>query len=183
MARHLLSWNVSKSQLLSLGMVLFVFFALMGTLHAEEGVAPIEPQSITESETASPLAAKKVQPPVPNSATEVTSAKHLLKTIFGLLVVIVVILALAWMVKRYGNFSVSGQGQLKLVAGLNVGQKERVVIVQVGETQLLLGVSPGRVEKLHEISTEDQVHITELTSTENNDFATRLKQAIKGRAS
>jgi len=30
-----------------------------------------------------------------------------------------------------------------------MGTRERVVLLQVGETQLLLGVAPGRVQTLH----------------------------------
>ncbi len=147
-----------------------------------ETVAPVGDIANDNSvSTEKPVVATRMSQP-PAASPEVASATQLLKTIFGLIVVIVIIFGLAWLVKRYGNFSVSGQGQLKLVAGLNVGQKERVVIVQVGDTQLLLGVAPGRVEKLHEISPSDHVIINDSEKT-NGAFALRLKQAMKGRES
>jgi flagellar protein FliO/FliZ len=52
----------------------------------------------------------------------------------GMLLVLGLILAIAW---------------LRILGGLSMGSRERVVLIQVGETQLLLGVAPGRVQTLH----------------------------------
>ncbi len=38
---------------------------------------------------------------------------------------------------------------LKAVATLSVGARERVVVIEAGESWLVLGVAPGRVNKLH----------------------------------
>jgi flagellar biogenesis protein FliO len=40
-------------------------------------------------------------------------------------------------------------GSIEIVADISLGQKERAVLVQVGEQQILLGVAPGRVNTLH----------------------------------
>jgi flagellar protein FliO/FliZ len=41
-----------------------------------------------------------------------------------------------------------GSGDLRVVAGLAVGPRERVVLMQVGAQQVLLGVTPGSVRML-----------------------------------
>ena len=46
----------------------------------------------------------------------------------------------------------SQHGLLKVVAGLPLGTRERIIVLQVGEEQLLLGLSPGRIEKLHTLA-------------------------------
>mgnify|MGYP000383068744 CR=1 FL=1 len=46
----------------------------------------------------------------------------------------------------------SGTGQsMRVVSAISVGTRERVVLVQVGEQQLVLGVAPGRVNLLQQI--------------------------------
>jgi flagellar protein FliO/FliZ len=67
----------------------------------------------------------------------------------GMLLVLGLILAIAWLLKRSGRFQVGAGGGLRILGGLSMGARERVVLIQAGETQLLLGVAPGRVQTLH----------------------------------
>lgn len=67
----------------------------------------------------------------------------------GLLVVLMVIAGAAWFVRRFGHFTATAKGNLRVIGGLPMGSRERVVLLQVGEKQLLLGVAPGRIEILH----------------------------------
>lgn len=75
----------------------------------------------------------------------------LIQVTAGLLVVVLTIFALAWFLRRYGRFSSSANGALKVVGGLSVGPRERVVLLQIKDRQLLVGVAPGRVQMLHEL--------------------------------
>lgn len=76
-------------------------------------------------------------------------AGALIRLIVGLIAVLAMILALAWLLKRSGGVGRPLGGKLRVLGALSVGQRERVVLVQVGEKQLLLGVAPGRVQALH----------------------------------
>ena len=67
----------------------------------------------------------------------------------GMLLVLGLIVAIAWLLKRSGRFQVAAGGGLRILGGLSMGTRERVVLLQVGETQLLVGVAPGRVQTLH----------------------------------
>jgi len=67
----------------------------------------------------------------------------------GMIAVLGLIMGLAWLLKRSGRFQVAAGGGLRVLGGLSMGARERVVLLQVGETQLLLGVAPGRVQTLH----------------------------------
>lgn len=67
----------------------------------------------------------------------------------GMLLVLGLILAIAWLLKRSGRFQTGAGGGLRILGGLSMGARERVVLIQAGETQLLLGVAPGRVQTLH----------------------------------
>ena len=67
----------------------------------------------------------------------------------GMLLVLGLMLGIAWLLKRTGRFQMAAGGGLRILGGLSMGARERVVLLQVGETQLLLGVAPGRVQTLH----------------------------------
>ncbi len=67
----------------------------------------------------------------------------------GLLVVLGLILALTWAARRLGMMPPGGNGPIKLLGGLSVGTRERVLLIEVDGVRLLLGVAPGRVQALH----------------------------------
>jgi flagellar protein FliO/FliZ len=69
-----------------------------------------------------------------------------------ILAVAVLLLGARWLM-RYGGAQGVAAGALRVVASLPIGQRERAVVIQVGERQLLLGVAPGRVALLHELDT------------------------------
>lgn len=56
--------------------------------------------------------------------------------------------ALAWLARRYLP-GMAAQGVVKVVGSTAVGARERVVVVEVDNTWLLLGVGGGNVRLLH----------------------------------
>ncbi len=77
------------------------------------------------------------------------SAGSMLQTFAGLLLVLAVIGAAAWLFKRYAASPAAAAGTIKVIAAAAVGQRERVVLVEIGGTWLVLGVAPGQVRALH----------------------------------
>lgn len=58
--------------------------------------------------------------------------------------------AVAWLARRYLHLPGMGaQGAVKVVGTTAVGARERVVVVEVDNTWLLLGVGGGNVRLLH----------------------------------
>ncbi len=76
---------------------------------------------------------------------------YLVQLVIGLLFVLLCIVVLAWLAKRVNRFQATADGSLQVLGGLSMGARERVVLVQVGSTQLLLGVAPGRINMLHQL--------------------------------
>jgi flagellar protein FliO/FliZ len=64
--------------------------------------------------------------------------------ILSLLMVLAVIFISAIVLKRF-NVVQQNTNQLKMVANLSLGSKERIVVIQVAEQQLVLGVTPQQV--------------------------------------
>ena len=72
-----------------------------------------------------------------------------LQTLVGLAVVVALVFACAWLARRFG-LQPSARGQLvRTVGGVSLGGKERVAVVEIGDTWLVLGTAPGSVRLLH----------------------------------
>ena len=76
-------------------------------------------------------------------------AGSVLQVFLGLVAVLLLIGAVAWLLRHVLRLQPTMCGQLRILGGLSMGARERVVLLKVGDTQLLLGVAPGRVHTLH----------------------------------
>lgn len=108
-------------------------------------------------------------------------AGYFVQMFLGLGVVIAGIVALLWVLKRVNRIQGSVQGQLRVVAAVSLGTRERAILLQVGEEQILLGVAPGRVSRLHVLPHPLQsVPASDMAPGES--FKARLAAALGGRA-
>lgn len=100
--------------------------------------------------------------------------------LFGLGVVLLLIAGMAWMLKKFTPGQVGSHGDLRVVSAVAVGAKERVVLVDVGDTRLVLGVAPGNVVKLLEMSRTDKTE--QVADNEPpKSFVMKLKEVIARR--
>ncbi|VAW52170.1 hypothetical protein MNBD_GAMMA05-683 [hydrothermal vent metagenome] len=110
--------------------------------------------------------------------TDPMSGGYLLQLIFGLVVVIICIVALSWVAKRMQRLQSSSDGSLKIIDGINMSARERVVLLQAGGKQILVGVAPGRVNMLH-VFDESIVDINNESMGKNADsFSEKLSAMI-----
>jgi flagellar protein FliO/FliZ len=101
-----------------------------------------------------------------------------LQMFFGLAVVVGLILGVAWFMRRMGQFQGQANSNMKVVAGMSLGQRERVLLLQVGETQLLIGTAPGSIRTLHVF---DEPVISADSTTAPAGFAKHLNSVLKNR--
>jgi len=98
------------------------------------------------------LSAYAALPTVPAAAGEPVrafGAAGLLQAGLGLGLVLAMIFGCAWLARRFG-LQAGGSGRLlKVISSTMVGQRERVVVVEVGGQWLVLGVAAGQVRALH----------------------------------
>lgn len=71
-----------------------------------------------------------------------------MQTTFALLLVLGLLAALAWFLKRYGPKAAGGSANVRMVGALNLGGRERIMVVEVGDQWIVVGASPGRVNAL-----------------------------------
>ncbi|WP_198116625.1 flagellar biosynthetic protein FliO [Massilia rhizosphaerae] len=77
-----------------------------------------------------------------------SSTGSLLQTLFALIVVLAVLGALAWFLKRYAPKVGGGNANMRVVGALNLGGRERIVVVEIGNEWIVVGASPGRINAL-----------------------------------
>lgn len=104
------------------------------------------------------------------------SAVSLLQTILALLLVLGCIVLVAWLLRRSSSFHSSAGGKLKIIAAVGLGPRERAVVLQVGDKQLLLGVTPQQIHTLHVL---DAPLSAENSTAPQGDFASRLRQFMR----
>ncbi|VVD87378.1 flagellar biosynthetic protein FliO [Pandoraea commovens] len=78
----------------------------------------------------------------------------IVQTGFGLVLVLALLFGLAWLAKRFGLQRPLGGGNVRIVGSAAVGQRERVVVVEVAGDWVVLGVAPGQVRSLHVIDAD-----------------------------
>ena len=72
-----------------------------------------------------------------------------LEMLLALALVLAAVFALAWLMRRLRSLPSSRQVLLRADAELTVGEKERIVLLAVGQQKGLLGVTPGGITLLH----------------------------------
>ena len=128
-------------------------------------------------------------PTVPSHAVEVApvvGASGLLQAGLGMLMVLGLIFACAWLARRFGLQRFGGGGQVvKVVSSASVGQRERVVVVEVSGTWLVLGVTSSQVRTLHSLPAQSlpQARAAEPATFKPVDLvAQKLRESLTGKA-
>lgn len=99
--------------------------------------------------------------PVKSEPAPVVSGSSLGGIVFALLLVVVLIVVLGKFAKRMPGVQGSTHPDLKLIASLSLGPRERVVVVDAGGQQILLGVSQAGMQRLDILASP----LTEIAAT------------------
>ena len=114
------------------------------------------------------------------------SSGSIVQIIFSLLLVLAAIVLVGWLLKRM-NVAQQGSGNLlRVLGGTSIGQRERIVLVEVKDTWLVIGVGPGQIRTLHTLQkTEDRGQKTEDSTpsplSSENKFASLLSSVLSHR--
>ncbi len=71
--------------------------------------------------------------------------------LMSLIIILVVIFAAAWLVKRFGRMNGLASNHMQVLGNMSVGQRERIILLEVGKEQLLIGVTASEIRLLHEL--------------------------------
>jgi len=115
----------------------------------------------------------------PRLTGKIVSSIDIWQWLLALLLVLGIFLVCAWLLRKSGSLALLNRGQLSIVAGLSLGMREKLVLVKVGDKQLLLGVTAGRIDKLLELEGEQRLFQNQNSDTEPSIFQKKLMQFMQ----
>lgn len=107
---------------------------------------------------------------IPSLQSDAIPPYYLLKLGGALVLVLLVFIAFTWGMKKFNGIQ-AGQGDLKILSGINLGAKEKVVIVEVSGKQLVLGVTASSINKLMVMESKE-----DLNSADGEAFRSTLNK-------
>ncbi len=111
-----------------------------------------------------------------SAAINPVGPETILSVLLGLLGIIALILGLAWFAKRAGASGWSRTGDMKVVASLALGTRERLLVVDIANTQILLGVTAQSINQLH-VFDEPAIKVD---GSASSDFSQKLMRIMRG---
>ncbi len=103
------------------------------------------------------------------------SVSSLAQLTLSLVAILALIFAISWALKRFKLAGPRGRGDIRVLDELAIGPRERILLIRVGDTQVLVGVAAAGMVALTPLATP-----IELSSPAAPQFADRLREFIKG---
>lgn len=107
-----------------------------------------------------------------NPGTDNNSTMTLTKIVISLALVILLVLGLGWMFKKL-SLRMPGNRQIKVICALPLGQRERILVIEIQGKHRVIGVTPQSINLLFEL--ENPLPEEKLAS----DFHTQLQSFLK----
>ena len=83
------------------------------------------------------------------ASTAAVGAGQALQVVLGLGVVLAMIVAAAWAARRLQAIRPQGSGHIRIIEGLALGTRDKLLLVEIDGRRVLLGLTPGRIATLH----------------------------------
>lgn len=113
------------------------------------------------------------------------SSGSIVQIIFSLLLVLAAIMLVGWLLKRVNTTKLGAGNLLKVLGSVAVGQRERIVLVEVNDTWLIVGVGPGQIRTLHTLPKQASQNIENSapgSQQPDNKFAKLLSTVLQHRS-
>jgi flagellar protein FliO/FliZ len=111
---------------------------------------------------------------LPQSASPL-SVSSLAQLTLSLMAIVALILVISWALKRLKVAGPRGRGHIAVIDEVAIGTRERIVLLRVGESQVLIGIGAGGVVGLTPLTTP----ITLKDAPAAPVFADRLREFMK----
>ncbi len=108
-----------------------------------------------------------------------SAAGNLVQVTLGLLVVLGLMAASAWLLRRFNAAKGISAAHVKIIGGVSVGSRERIVVVEIADQWIVVGVAPGRVNALSTMPRQEITAVTDAAPAKN--FSAWLAQTIEKR--
>ncbi len=114
-----------------------------------------------------------------DTGISIFNTAYLFQVFGSLLVVFGCIFGLIFLLKKLNGLPVGQKAPIHVLGSVRVGSREKIVLIEAGEQQLLVGVATGNIRTLH---TFDQPIVDRSeASQKNTDFASLLGSSFAAR--
>lgn len=74
-----------------------------------------------------------------------------LQAALALALIVALLIGMAWLARKVSGGKGFGQGGMKIIGGVALGPRERIVLLEVGNEWLVVGIVPGQIRTLHRL--------------------------------
>lgn len=103
-----------------------------------------------------------------------------LQATLALLLILGLLFGTAWLARKLSGGKGFGQGGMKVIGGVALGPRERIVLVEVGDSWLVIGIVPGQIRTLHQLPKGSSMDVEGTAGPTEAPFSQWLK-SIKER--
>lgn len=82
------------------------------------------------------------------AALEPVGSGQALQVMAGLAIVLVLIALATWAARHLQSWRPHGHGHIRVIEGLAVGSREKLLLVEIDDQRVLIGMCPGRMQAL-----------------------------------
>ncbi|MEW6313685.1 MAG: flagellar biosynthetic protein FliO [Pseudomonadota bacterium] len=118
---------------------------------------------------------------LPPALNNVSPLAGMLQVMLGLVLVLAALAATVWLLRRFAPGAAGAGGAVRIIGGVMVGPKEKVILVEVGDTWLLLGVGGGQVNALHSMPKPENAEALTVAGVPPTGFAEWIRDAMQRR--
>lgn len=104
------------------------------------------------------------------------SSGAFVQAMLALALIVALLVATAWLARKLSGGKGFGQGGMKVIGGVGLGPRERIVLVEVGDTWLVVGIVPGQIRTLHTLPKGTPLPVQDAAAGTERPFAQWLKQ-------
>lgn len=94
-------------------------------------------------------------PAAADGATPGVGAGSYLQAGLALALIVGLLIGAAWLARKVTGGKGFGQGGMRVIGGVALGPRERIVLLEVGEEWLVIGIVPGQIRTLHRLAKGD----------------------------
>jgi len=108
------------------------------------------------------------------------SVSYVIQILISFLIVISFIFFLAWLMRRTGRFGYGNKQVIKIKSSMSLGMREKILLIEVGGVNIVVGVAPGQIRTLHVLDGMAEVNEIDVNSrVENKGFKQIIEKFSK----
>lgn len=111
------------------------------------------------------------------NAASPLSFSYVAQILISFLVVVAFIFLMAWIMRRTGRLGGGNSQLIKIVSSMSLGMREKILLIEVGKENILIGVAPGQIRTLHVI--QDGSELKDGVPTQNAMSNKGFKQLVE----